>query len=99
MMPSAYEGFPNTLLEAQSYGCAPVLFDSYRALDWIVQDMENTILIPPFETQIMADKVVDIICSEQKLRRLQQGALKNANRFTLPEVGKQWETFFEKITA
>ena len=38
MMPSAYEGFPNTILEAQSYGCVPFAFDSYASLGWIVND-------------------------------------------------------------
>ena len=98
VMTSAYEGFPNVLLEAQSFGCATVLFNSYKALDWIVHDGKDVILAEPFDTASMADKIAELAPNEQQLGSIQQEALENAARFTLPEVGKQWEQFFKKIT-
>ena len=97
MMPSAYEGFPNTLLEAQSYGCAPVLFNSYKALDWIVEDGKNAKLISPFDTQLMADEVAALCNQPDTLKHMQLSALGNAKRFTIERVGNQWEEFFEEI--
>ena len=97
MMPSAYEGFPNTLLEAQSYGCAPVLFDSYKALEWVVEDDKNAKLITPFDAQAMADEVALLCNNSGTLKKMQLAALENAKRFTIERVGKKWESFFTKI--
>lgn len=99
MMPSAYEGFPNTLLEAQSYGCAPVLFNSYKTLDWVLEDEKNAKLIPPFNTQLMADEVAALCNHPGTVRQMQLGALENAKRFTIERVGNQWEEFFKEITS
>lgn len=96
MMPSAYEGFPNTLLEAQSFGCAPVLFNSFNALDWVVEDDVNACLVEPFDTKAMADNVVQLCKNGDQLMQMQQAALKNAGRFTIDKVGIQWEKFFQE---
>lgn len=96
MMPSAYEGFPNTLLEAQSFGCAPVLFNSFKALDWVVEDNVNACLLEPFDTRAMADKVVQLCKNGDQLMRMQQTAMENAGRFTIDKVGRQWEEFFQE---
>lgn len=95
MMPSAYEGFPNTLLEAQSYGCAPLAFDNYAALSWIVNNGVNAHLIPPFDVSSMGEKVIELATKEITLHSTQEEALKNAERFTIDQVGRQWLDFFE----
>lgn len=98
MMPSAYEGFPNTLLEAQSYGCAPLIFDSYAALSWIVEDGRDACLIQAFDTAVMAERAIALAKSDEKLKSMQQAALENARRFTIDQVGKIWLDFFAEKT-
>ena len=97
MMPSAYEGFPNTLIEAQSFGCVPFAFDSYSALSWIV-NKEDAILSPAFEPQDMANKIIELAQNENKLELMRQAALKNAKKFTINEVGNIWMKLFEKLS-
>lgn len=99
MMPSAYEGFPNTLLEAQSYGCAPFAFNSYAALEWIVQDGQDAVLAPPFDTKSMAQQVIEIVKDKNALQRMQHAALQNASKFTIDKVGQLWLDFFNKHNA
>lgn len=96
MMPSAYEGFPNTLLEAQSYGCAPLAFDSYSSLNWIVQHGKDALVIPPFDTASMAQQTIEIAQHPEVLEAMQRAALRNAHRFTIDTVGKIWLDFFSK---
>lgn len=96
MMPSAYEGFPNTLIEAQSYGCVPLMFNNYAALDWIVQDERDAFLIPPFETEFMVKKAVELARNSESLQQMQKAALQNASRFTIDRVGQIWINFFRK---
>ena len=96
MMPSAYEGFPNTLLEAQSIGCVPLAFDNYAALSWIVNNEWNAYLCPPFDVGKMAGKAKELSNDKMALLQMQQSALDNAKRFTIERVGQQWLDFFEK---
>ena len=66
IMTSAFEGFPNTLIEAQSYGCIPVLYDSYPVCSWVVKNGENGILIPPFNIDKMADEIAKLAKDQKK---------------------------------
>lgn len=97
MMPSAYEGFPNTILEAQSFGCLPLAFNSYLALNWIVNDMKDACLIAPFDSKNMAQKLISIIEQPNKLHEMQAAAKINASRFTIDQVGTEWIKLFKEI--
>src|SRR5690606_31176804 len=97
MMPSAFEGFPNTILEAQSYGCVPLAFNSYLALDWIVNNEKDACLIPPFDSLEMAGKAISIIKDPGKLVEMQAAAKVNASRFTIDHVGKLWVSLFKEM--
>lgn len=97
MMPSAYEGFPNTILEAQRFGCAILAFNSYAALGWIVNDGRDAMLIQPFNTTQMAQQAIEIAMNDQVLHSMQQAGLENAGRFTIDRVGKQWLKLFTEF--
>jgi len=99
MMPSAYEGFPNTILEAQSFGCAVLAFDNYPALSWIVNAGEDALLSHPFDTRQMAQQAIALANDDARLISLQQMAQQNAARFTIEQVGKQWLNLFNELTV
>lgn len=96
MMPSAFEGFPNTILEAQSYGCASLAFDSYAALEWIVNDGEDAILVPPYDTKQMAERAVALALDPEQLEQMSLAARENARQFTIDKVGEQWLELFNR---
>jgi len=95
IMTSAYEGFPNVLLEAQSYGLASVVFNSYMALDWIANDKKDTFFVKPFDLQEMARVTMTLCNNENLLVNSRKFALLNAKRFTIDKVGLQWLELFE----
>jgi len=97
LMPSAYEGFPNVLLEAQSHGVVPVLFDSYSAASWVASHGVNAYLIKPFNTNHMADKIVQLASEPERIQKISKASIHNAERFTIDKVGKTWVSFFEEI--
>ncbi|MCB0633699.1 MAG: glycosyltransferase [Saprospiraceae bacterium] len=96
IMPSAYEGFPNTLIEAQSHGCASIVFDSYAALHWIVNNEKDALLIPAFNTKLMAHRTIALALESEQLTAMQRQALLNAQRFTIDTVGEIWLEFFDR---
>ena len=60
VMTSAWEGFPNTIVEAQSFGAVPVLFDSFPVAGWMVSDSENGILVNGLDIDKMADEILSL---------------------------------------
>jgi len=93
-MTSAFEGFPNTLVEAQSFGAIPVVFDSYPVAKWIVQDGKSGYLIPPFAVEAMANQIIELARYSDRLRLAEQ-VLESARRFHIDHVGEIWQALFE----
>ena len=94
VMTSAFEGFPNTLIEAQSYGSIPVVYDNYPVCSWVVKGGESGVLIPPFEIDTMAKEVISLAKNQNRQDKLMQAALVNARKFDIDNVGKLWVDFF-----
>jgi glycosyltransferase involved in cell wall biosynthesis len=99
MMPSAFEGFPNVILEAQSYGVIPVAFDSYPALSWIINDQRDGLLSKPFDTKSMAEQIIGLASHNKKMDEMKKAALINAKHFTIEEVGRQWMDLFHELSS
>jgi len=97
VMTSAYEGFPNVLLEAQSYGVVPVLFNSYSAAPWVSAEGEDGYLVEPFDLDIMAKRVIHLAINPGKRKEMSGNAVESARRFTVEEVGNTWFSFFKEL--
>ena len=93
-MTSAFEGFPNTLVEAQSRAAIPVVFDSYPVASWIVEDGKSGFLVKPFNVDEMAQRIVDLANSTQR-EGFAELALASARRFHIDRVGQMWEKLFD----
>lgn len=96
VMPSAYEGFPNVLLEAQSHAVVPVAFNSYVSLPWIVNDAKDAVLVEPFNVSAMVQEVVRLACDPERRSEMAKAAQANAGRFVIEKVGRLWFEFFAR---
>lgn len=94
---SAYEGFGNVLIEAQSFGVVPILFNSYSAASEIINDAKDGILIAPFEIDTFVKSTIDLLHSKTLLHKMSKTAVLNTNRFSFDRVGQNWEDLFSKI--
>ena len=92
-MTSAFEGFPNTLVEAQSQAAIPVIFDSYPVASWIVRDGHSGFLIKPFDVDAMAERIIALANDPGRDIHAEQ-ALESARRFAIDRVGQLWEDLF-----
>lgn len=97
LMTSTYEGFPNTLIEAQSYGCVPVVFNSYGIAEWILRAESGGILVAPFDEAAFVGEVHAIACDEHRRIELAEQSLANARRFEIQSVGMEWMKLFRSM--
>ncbi|MDN4166615.1 glycosyltransferase [Cytophagales bacterium LB-30] len=96
IMTSSFEGFPNTLIEAQSRGVVPVVMNTYPLLEWLIKDNHNAILIEPYDLDQMANEIFNLILDQERFARIQKNALLNARRFDIDTVGQMWIKLFDK---
>jgi len=97
VMTSAYEGFPNVILEAQSFGCASLAFKSYDAISWIVNDKIDAMLFEAYNTDAMAKETVKLANSIDELKGMSIEAKKNASKFVVDKVAEEWMALFERL--
>lgn len=97
-MTSAYEGFPLVLAEAQAFNVMPILFNSFSAVNDIIDDNKNGILVKPFNTKIYAKKINEFIDSyDQNLSIYKKELDTNAKRFSIKVVGQEWIELFRNL--
>lgn len=96
IMTSAFEGFPNTLIEAQSFACIPVVYDSYPICSWVVKHGKAGVLVPPFNVDQMATEVIQLAKNQMLQTEKMVLSLENAREFELCNVGKLWIDFFDR---
>ncbi len=89
-MTSKYEGFPMTLIECQSFGCVPIIYDSYPAASEIVENGENGFLIPFRHKREFADKLNELISDKALLHKLSLNSKKSAERFKPNIIMEEW---------
>ncbi|MCD8299298.1 MAG: glycosyltransferase [Opitutae bacterium] len=89
-MTSAYEGFPNVLVEAANYGCVPVAFDSFAAVHDIIEDGENGLIVPAFDFDKYTEKLARLMSDSDLRGRLARNALKINEKFSPKEIGDKW---------
>jgi glycosyltransferase involved in cell wall biosynthesis len=96
-MTSAFEGFGNVLVEAQSFGCVPVLFNSYAAAQDIVMHNENGILVTPLNINTYVEETIALISNPLQLSKLSKNAYERVNKFSYEETYKKWDEVFKSI--
>lgn len=97
VMTSEFEGFPNTLIEAQSRGAVPVVFDSYPMARWLVTDGEDGILSPTRDVAALAENVADLCEAPERCTAMSRAALASAAQFTEQEVAGHWHALIDTL--
>lgn len=95
---STSEGFANVLVEAQAYGCVPVAFNSYSALNDIIVDGWNGCTAPPFNKKVFINRLIYLMKNDSILQKMQSNAKEHAKKFNVTTITNQWEKLFKELT-
>jgi glycosyltransferase involved in cell wall biosynthesis len=94
-MTSAFEGFGNVLVEAQSFGCVPLMFNSYSAAQDIVLDQETGVLIQPFNIDDYVEETLRLITDKDRLNKYAKTAIKHSLNYSYESTYAKWESVFK----
>ena len=96
-MASAYEGFGLVLVEAASFGCVPVAFESFAAARDIIDDGENGCLVPAFDLDAYAETLARLMSDDALRERLAKNARRDAVRFSPARIIDRWFDLFADV--
>lgn len=93
-MTSTTEGWGMILTEGQSFGCAPIAFDSYESIHDIIQHEKTGILVNPFDLNEYARQLERLMDDNAYRNRIAKEASISVKRFKAESIAKQWERLF-----
>ena len=98
VMTSYREGLPLVLLEAQAGGLPVVSFDCATGPAEIVSQGENGFLIPCYDTDMMAQKICQLIEDASLRARFAEQSGRDLEKFQTDAVLRQWQETINKFS-
>ncbi len=95
-MTSNVEGWPLVLAEAMTYGCVPVLYNSFASASDIVENGINGILIEPFDEDLYVTALSELMINNDKREFMALQAIQDSTRFSLEVIGNKWIQLLKK---
>lgn len=89
-MTSAWETFGLVLVEAMNFACVPVAFNSYAAVEDIINDGKNGFLIPPMNCKKYVERLSLLMSNEALRKYLSNEAAKKALGFSVNRITDKW---------
>lgn len=85
------------LVEAQQYGCVPMAYRSYAALDDIIVDGENGYSVKAFDQNDYVNKLRRLMDDVDLRRRMAMRGIESVKRFDVDKIAATWIAHFESI--
>jgi glycosyltransferase involved in cell wall biosynthesis len=98
VLSSRFEGFPNALTEAMSWGVPIVAFDCPTGPRELIHDGVNGRLIAPTDVGALRAAIAELARSPDERLRLGVEARRSLGRFEPNEIADAWDQLFEEVT-
>lgn len=99
VMTSRYEGLPMVLLEAKVKKLPLVSFDIDSGPSDIIEDGVSGYLVPPFDTDAMAERICELIEHPELRQRFSDHAWDNIDKFRKEAVVQKWVELIDELAG
>lgn len=89
-LPSRVEGFPMVLLEAMSQGCACISFEMKGAINEIIQNNVDGIIVKDDDLCCFQRELERMIANSELLEQLSKNAINSVQKFSVEVFVNQW---------
>lgn len=94
---SNYEGQPLSIIEALSCGLPVVTYQFPVGSKDILEDSGAGYLVPMHNTEMLANKICDLIEDENLIKTMSKNAIKRAEDFRIDNIMKRWLDLFNSL--
>lgn len=95
LLTSDFEGFGLVLVEAMAYGCVPVAYASFTAVNDIINDGNGLTVPMPWDVECFSKAVLDLIKDQGRWSEMSKCGRETAARYQLSEVVDRYEALLE----
>ncbi|MCI9419686.1 MAG: glycosyltransferase family 4 protein [Eubacterium sp.] len=99
VLTSYREGLPLVLLEAKANHLPIVSFDIVSGPAEIIQDGIDGILVPPYDTEKMAEEIYGLLMDKGRRIEMSQHCSDNQGEFAKEKILDQWKALIEEMTV
>ena len=97
VLPSRFEGFGMVLIEAMASGLPVIAFDCENGPRSIISDGDNGFLIPPFNVDMLSEKMMSLMDDVELRKRLGLNAYNDSLKYDMEHIGIQWKQLFDSL--
>ena len=96
-MTSTFEGFGMVLIEGMQHGCIPMAFESFTAVRDIIEPDRTGILVPPFDLEQYAARLLDLMRDGGKREAMSAACFRSSGKFGKSRIAGLWENLLSKL--
>lgn len=97
MMTSHIEGWPMTLLEAQQFGCIPIVYNTFAALPEIIENGINGFVIEKNDEFSFAKKITELMGDISLQKELVQNCINKCQAYSSKNIGDKWDALLKNL--
>lgn len=97
IMPSRFEGFGISLLEAMATGCIPVVSNIKGVTDQVISDKNNGFLFPVGNMKSAAEKIKFAHENPRIIKQIKNNIPKDLNEYSVKNVTEQYLNIIEMV--
>ena len=94
---SSHESFSMVILESQTYSVVPIVFNTFPAARFLVDNNINGILVDSYDIETYIKKIYELSKNELKLKEMQHAAYCSSKTYGASNVCDKWLELFEQI--
>ena len=99
VLPSRSEGFPNALIEAMTFGCAPICFDVDAGPSDIIRHGVNGLLVKDGDIDGLATAIEKLATDVPLRHRISANATKTSEELSVDRLGGEVEAFLKEVAG
>lgn len=97
LMTSRYEGFPMTIIEAMQFGCIPIVYNSFSAINDIIDSGKNGILVDNGDEKQFERVMRELVANEDRQNGIRKQVRHSLEKFSLGILANRWMQLFYSL--